>query len=66
MAWNQDFHMKERDWNQDGDTSISEYLESAFVVKVPSNQRDCFDYFHRFTRERLKSECNFLSRNGLR
>ncbi len=58
-AWNKDFVEGERDWNQDGETTLSEYLESAFVEKVPTDRSDCFDYYQKITKEKLKRECGF-------
>lgn len=60
-AWNKDFIEGERDWNQDGETTIGEYLESAFVIKVQAQRPGCFDYFQRITKEKLKTECGFGS-----
>ncbi len=64
MAWNKEFVFAERDWNQDGETTLGEYLESAFVVKVPNQRSGCFDYYQRITGAKLKTECDFDS--GLR
>ena len=58
-AWNKDFKTGERDWNLDGETTLSEYLESAFVIKVPTDRADCFEYYQQITREKLKTECGF-------
>jgi len=56
-AWQQQFTWEERDWNQDGETTLLEYLESAFVVKAPTGQPDCYHYFNKLTREKIKTEC---------
>ncbi|MCA9482968.1 MAG: DUF2007 domain-containing protein [Nitrospina sp.] len=66
MAWGQEYAWEERDWNQNGETTVMEYLNSGFVVKVPGRREACFDYYHRVTREKLKEECGFHSGLKLR
>lgn len=61
MAWGRDFTWEERDWDQDGETTVMEYLTSGFVEKVPGRREGCFDYYHRMPREKLKEECGFYS-----
>ncbi len=58
MAWKADFTWEERDWNQDGETSWVEYLDSAFVVKTAKGESGCFAYYQTIRQEKLKENCN--------
>lgn len=46
-ALNKDFSWKEMDWNQDGSTSIFEFIEASDVGKrtITLNGKVCTEYF---------------------
>lgn len=46
-AWHQGYAWKEMDWNQDGETSIFEFLRSSDIGKrtIQKNGQTCIEYF---------------------